>query len=100
MIGGNMLDRQRVGEILKSLDWTHGLDREAILRQLLQRNVALPNEFLSAIEPTETFHSADQILQSVPDVVWTIHAEREERARGSLEHRGTPARAAQGTAQA
>jgi hypothetical protein len=94
-----MLDRQNVGGILKSLDWSHGLDRESILRQLLQRNVALPNEFLSAIEPTETFQSADQVLQSVPDVVWTIHAEREERARGWLERTVAPAKATQRTRQ-
>ena len=90
-----MLDRQRVGDILNLLDWSNGLDREAILRQLLQRNVALPNEFLSAIEPTETFHSPEEVLKSVPDVVWTIHAEREELARGWLER----ANASIGTAQ-
>ena len=90
-----MLDRQRVGDILKSLDWSQGLDREAMLRQLLQRNVALPNEFLSGIEPTETFQSAEQVLQSVPDVVWTIHAEREGRARGWLEHPAGAPRIAQ-----
>jgi hypothetical protein len=95
-----MLDRHRVGDILTSLDWSPGLDREAILRQLLQRNVALPNEFLSAIEPTETFHSADEVLQSVPDVVWTIHAEREERARGWLERQAGSSGVGQRTARA
>src|SRR5262249_39580942 len=100
MTGGSMLDRQRVGDILTSLDWSPGLDREAILRQLLQRNVALPNEFLSAIEPTETFHSAEEVLQSVPDVVWTIHAEREERARGWLERADASAKTMQRTTQA
>jgi len=95
-----MLDRQRVGDILNLLDWSNGLDREAILRQLLQRNVALPNEFLSAIEPTETFHSPEEVLKSVPDVVWTIHAEREERARGWLERANASAKPRQRTTQA
>ncbi len=80
-----MLDRQRVSELLTSLDWSHGFNKEGLLRALLDRNIALPNEFLSAIQPTDMFYSPEQLLQSVPDVVWTIHGERERRARGQIE---------------
>ena len=87
-----MLDRQSVSQILGSLDWSHGYNREDLLQTLLDRNVALPNEFLSAIEPTEVFYTPGQLLQSVPDVVWTIHDERERRARGHLERAAATAR--------
>jgi len=80
-----MLDRNRVLEILRGLDWSKGLNKEGLLRILVDRNIALPNEFLSAIQPTDVFYSPDQLLQSVPDVVWTIHAERERRALGQVE---------------
>ncbi len=80
-----MLDRQRVTQLLTGLDWSRGYDKEGLLRVLLERNVALPNEFLSAIQPTEVFYSPEQLLQSVTDVVWTIHGERERRARGRVE---------------
>lgn len=80
-----MLDRQRVLQVLSQLDWSRGFNKEGLLRTLLQRNVALPNEFLSAIQPMEVYDSPEQLLQSVPDVVWTIHLEREHRARGHVE---------------
>lgn len=80
-----MLDRQRVSQLLSSLDWSRGYDKEGLLRTLLERNIALPNEFLSAIQPTEVFFSPEQLLRSVTDAVWTIHGERERRARGRVE---------------
>lgn len=80
-----MLDCPAVLKRLQSLDWSHGLNKEALQRVLLERNLALPNEFLSAIQPTEIFFSPEQLVQSVPEVVWTIHAERERRARGHVE---------------
>jgi len=80
-----MLDRHRVSQILASLDWSRGFNKEGLLRTLLEQNLALPNEFLSAIQPTDVFYSPEQLLQSVPDVVWTIHGERERRARGQIE---------------
>jgi hypothetical protein len=80
-----MLDRERVRQILSRLNWSRGFDREELLRQLLERNLALPNEFLSAVSPVEVYRTPDQLLSSVPDVVWTIHAERERRARGPVQ---------------
>lgn len=80
-----MLDRERVLEILRRLDWSKGFNKEALLRVLLERNQALPNEFLSAIDPTEMFDTPEELVASVPDVVWTIHQEREQRARGRIE---------------
>ena len=79
-----MLDRQSVQNILCRLDWSKGLTREKLLSALLESNLALPNEFLSAIPPLEVFRSPEQLIQSVPDVVWTIHAEREKRALGQI----------------
>ena len=79
-----MLDYQSVLDLLRSLDWSRGISKEGLLRTLLDRNVALPNEFLSAILPTEVYYSPEQIVKSVPGVVWTIHGERERRARGHL----------------
>lgn len=80
-----MLDRQNVEQRLSQLDWSKGFTREKLLSALLEHNIALPNEFLSAIPPLEVFQSPKQLVQSVPDVVWTIHAEREHRARGHVE---------------
>jgi len=80
-----MLDRQAVQQRLSHLDWSRGFTREKLLSALLEHNIALPNEFLSAIPPFEVYHSPEQLVQSVPDVVWTIHAERENRARGHVE---------------
>lgn len=80
-----MIDRQGVLERLSRLDWSRGLDREGLYRALLERNIALPFEFLGAIPPLETFESPDQVVQKVPENVWTIHAEREQRARGQLD---------------
>jgi|GEM_PF-6541944 len=79
-----MLDRQSVPRILGRLDWSKGLTREKLLAKLLECNLALPNEFLSAIPPLEAFHSPEELIQSVPDIVWTMHAEREQRARGQV----------------
>lgn len=79
-----MLDRERVGQILAELDWSRCFDREELLLRLLDRNLALPNEFLSAIPPVDVHCTPDQVLTSVPDVVWTIHAERERRARANI----------------
>jgi len=79
-----MLDRQAVVNILGSLDWSQGFSKEGLQRTLVQRNVALPNEFLSAIQPTEVFSTPQQLVDSVPNVVWTIHGERERRARGHV----------------
>jgi hypothetical protein len=83
--GHGMMNRDRVREILACLDWSVPQDRDSLLRQLLQRNLALPNEFLSAIQPTESFTSPDDVVKNVPDVVWTIHAERESRAVGKFQ---------------
>ncbi len=80
-----MLDRQRVGQLLTQLDWSTGLDREQLYRQLLSRNIALSNEFLSAIQPIDVYYTPEELIGSVPDVVWTIHAERERRAVGHLQ---------------
>jgi hypothetical protein len=91
-----MLDRQHVLQDLATLDWSVGYDREGLLRALLNRNLALPNEFLSAIPPLELFYSPEQLVASVPAVVWTIHAERERRAHGQLAG-GAQAPAAQRT---
>ena len=87
-----MLDRQRVHQLLTTLDWSRGFNREGLLRAVLDRNLALPNEFLSAIQLAENFDSPDQLLQSVPEVVWTIHEERERRARGQVQVRGAAER--------
>jgi hypothetical protein len=89
-----MLDRSRVREILALLDWTRPQDRESLLRQLLQRNLAVPNEFLSAIQPTECFQTPDEVIAGVPDVVWTIHGEREARATGRFQPEVSPTRRA------
>lgn len=80
-----MLDRQEVLNRLRTLDWSRGFSKEGLLRALLDQRVALPNEFLSAIQPTEIYDSPEQLVDSVPDVVWTIHSERERRARGRAE---------------
>ena len=77
-----MLDSERVRALLSQLDWSRGLNREGVLHILLDRNIALPNELLSAIPAIEVFHSPDELLKKVPDIVWVIHAERERRARG------------------
>lgn len=77
-----MLDQQRVLEILGKLDWTNGFDRDRLNQALLQRNLAVPHELVSALPPFEVFASPEQVLHSVPEVVWTIHAERERRAQG------------------
>ncbi|HLG50360.1 MAG TPA: hypothetical protein VKY56_01855 [Chloroflexota bacterium] len=77
-----MLDRERVRELLGRLDWSRGMTRDDLLRALLDANIGLPNELISALPPTERFASPDDLLGRVPDTVWTIHREREERARG------------------
>lgn len=81
-----MLDCERVRALLRQLDWSRGLNREGVLGILLDQNIALPNEFLSAIPAIEVFHSPDELLKKVPDIVWVIHGERERRARGLLEN--------------
>lgn len=83
-----MLDRERVLEILRRLDWSAGMNKETLQRVLLERNLALPNEFLSAIDPADVFDTPEQLVDSVPEVVWTIHSEREQRARGRLQPAG------------
>ncbi len=80
-----MLDREAVRERLARLDWSAGFDRDRLFQELLANNLALPNEFLSAIEPIEVYYSPAELVASVPDVVWTIHAERERRARGQIQ---------------
>lgn len=80
-----MLDRQAILQRLSQLDWSQGFTREKLLTALLAHNIALPNEFLSAIPPLQVFQNPEQLIQSVPEVVWTIHAERETRARGHVE---------------
>ncbi len=80
-----MLGCKEVVQRLAQLDWSHGFNREELSSALLARNLALPNEFLSAIPPLDVFHSPEQLVQAVPDVVWTIHAERERRARGTVQ---------------
>ncbi len=80
-----MLDAERVRDDLRRLDWSRGFDRDSLLRALLDRNLALPNEFLSAIPSLHVFSSPEELVASVPEVVWTIHAERERRAQGRLE---------------
>jgi hypothetical protein len=80
-----MLGRQQTIERLSQLDWGAGFDRESLFRALLAHNLALPNEFLSAIPALRTFGDPEELVSSVPDVVWTIHQEREERAVGHLE---------------
>lgn len=87
-----MLDREQVLQRLRTLDWSRGFNKDELLRALLDRNLALPNEFLSAIQPTEVFHSPEQLVQGVPEAVWTIHGERERRARGRVELVETTAR--------
>ncbi len=82
-----MLGRKEVCQLLATLDWSRIQDRESLFRQLLDRKVALPNEFLSAIQPTDSFGSPEDVVRSVPDIVWTIHAERERRAVGTLQQR-------------
>lgn len=80
-----MLDRTSVLDRLRCLDWSRGFSKDGLLRALLDQRVALPNEFLSAIQPTEIYTSPEQLVGSVPDVVWTIHTERERRARGRVQ---------------
>ncbi|MGH2459613.1 MAG: hypothetical protein ACRDIY_12190 [Chloroflexota bacterium] len=80
-----MLDCQSVLDLLRGLDWSRGLSKDGLLKLLLDRKIALPNEFLSAIQPTEIYRNPERLIQSVPDVVWTIHSERERRARGQVE---------------
>lgn len=83
-----MLGREEVEERLARLDWSKGFNREAVLAALLECNLALPNEFLSAISPLALFDSPEQLIAAVPGVVWTIHGERERRARGRVQVSG------------
>jgi len=80
-----MLDQQRVLEILSKLNWTNGYDRDRLNQALLQQNLAVPQEFINSLPPFEVFATAEEMLHSVPDVVWNIHADRESRARGHIE---------------
>ena len=80
-----MLGREEVERRLARLDWSKGFNREGLLAALLECNLALPNEFLSAIPPLDLFTSLQQLIAAVPNVVWTIHGERERRARGCVQ---------------
>lgn len=82
-----MLGREQTLERLAQLDWGTGYTRDALFRALLAQNLALPNEFLSAIPAIRTFSSPEDLVSSVPDSVWAIHEERERRAVGHLEIR-------------
>jgi len=91
------LDKTETWQKLNRLDWTRGLTKEQIILDLHEANRQLDEELYHHLPANKKFYSAREVIDFLPNSVWSGIGDRLHEEQKVLGPRVTTERAARGT---